>query len=295
MQDAFIRTIIANVDSFPVLPTVVTRVMQITANPDSSINDLMKVIEVDQSLTIAILKLANSAFFGLSREVKTLQQALSILGFSEIRNLTLTKAVFNSFKGLSGQDGFNIKRFWEHAFLCGIAAKTIISYIKEENNEFFVAGIVHDIGKLVIFKALPDDFAKIIGLSFPNRLNTFKAEKDILGITHDEIGMKLLKRWMFPENLIVSVGSHHNPLLKNDLSLFSFVIHVADLFAHMFDKDHGADYDDPLYIEEYLFPYIINLCIPYGINWNESDLETVQKNLLERKEKESGVFSLFAS
>ena len=139
------------IDSFPTLPTVVTRVMQVTADPKSSTKDLLAIISPDQSLTMSILKMANSAFFGLPREISSLQQALTILGFKEIQNLVLAKAVFNSFKNIQKNGPFNINKFWEHSFLCGLLSKIIANDIKKDNNEFFVAGLIHDIGKLIIF------------------------------------------------------------------------------------------------------------------------------------------------
>ena len=108
MDSDTISTLTARIDSFPTLPTVVAEVIEITANPESSARDLMRVIESDQSLTTAILKIANSAFFGLARGVSSLQQALTVLGFTEIRNVVLARAVFSSFKNLRKDHQFNI-------------------------------------------------------------------------------------------------------------------------------------------------------------------------------------------
>jgi len=146
MSSENIVALTACIQSFPTLPTVVNRVMEITANPESSTTELMDVIRPDISLTAVILKTANSAFFGLSRKVSTLDQAITILGFKEIRNVVIARAVFDSFKHLKKDKQFNINSFWEHSFVCGIVAKVIAQDMKYPANEFFIAGLIHDIG-----------------------------------------------------------------------------------------------------------------------------------------------------
>lgn len=292
MDSQKISILTSKIDSFPVLPTVVGRVMEITADPDSTPKDLLNVISPDQSLTTTILKMSNSAYFGLTREVSSLQQALTILGFTEIRNLVLAKAVFNSFKNLKKGSKFDIRKFWEHSFICGIAAKIIATELKRPGNEFFVAGLIHDIGKLVIFMAMPDDFSKIIEASEPLIFNTYKAEKDILGVTHDEIGMALVKKWTFPENLITAVGFHHRPAEAAKQSFFCFVVYVADLLAHLNEFENSED-KEPLLKEKDIYPEIIKLSQSQNIEWNESDLKRFQDELAKKKEEEAGTLSLF--
>lgn len=292
MDSQKILILTSKIDSFPVLPTVVGRVMEITADPDSAPKDLINVISPDQSLTTTILKMANSAYFGLTREISSLQQALTILGFTEIRNLVLAKAVFNSFKNLKKGSKFDIRKFWEHSFICGIAAKIIATELKLPGNEFFVAGLIHDIGKLVIFMAMPDDFFKIIEASEPLIFNTYKAEKDILGVTHDEIGIALVKKWMFPENLITAVGFHHRPAEAAKQSLFPFVVYVADQLAHLNEFENSED-KEPLLKEKDIYPEIIKLSQSQNIEWNESDLKRFQDELAKKKEEEAGALSLF--
>jgi HD-like signal output (HDOD) protein len=284
----------ARIDSFPTLPTVVTRVMEVTANSESSAGDLMRVISPDQSLTATILKMANSAFFGLTRKISSLPHALTVLGFTEIRNLVLAKAVFNSFKNLKDTDSFGISNFWEHSFLCGLAAKIIAKDLRASSNEFFVAGIIHDIGKLVIYMALPMEFSKIVqGTGSPN-LRTFQAEESVLGVTHDKVGIKLLKRWMFPESLITAVGFHHRPHEAEKESLFPIVIHLADLLSHS-DQSFDEEEYNPSINEELLDPEIVGLAQSHGLIWNESALERCRHELAKLKEEEAATLHLLLS
>ena len=294
MDSDTISTLTARIDSFPTLPTVVAQVIEITANPESSARDLMRVIESDQSLTTAILKIANSAFFGLARGVSSLQQALTVLGFTEIRNVVLARAVFSSFKNLRKDRRFNIAKFWEHSFLCGLAAKTIATDLRGDSNEFFVAGLIHDIGKLIMWMALPMEYLKIIDTAGSSKLMTCRAEKSILGVTHDELGMRLVKRWMFPENLAAAVGFHHRPHEAKKHALFSLVVHISDLVAHSSEVPDGGD-DDALLHEALSEPEIIKMSREYGLEWDASAAEGLREKLVRRKEEEAGTLSLFLS
>ncbi len=287
-----ISILTSKVDSFPVLPAVVGRVMEITADTNSSPKDLIKVISPDQSLTATILKMANSAYYGAIREVSTLQHALTILGFAEVRNLVLAKAVFSSFKGLKKTDVFDVRVFWRHSFLCGLAARIIGSGIKGSGNDYFVAGLIHDIGKLVIFMTMPDDFRGIVESTGPLKPNAYEVEKEILGIAHDEVGLSLARKWMFPENLLASVGFHHRPLEASTEPLFPLVVHVADLLAHLSESEENEQ-DDPGLKQEDLIPQIIGVAGSQGIEWRESDLKGYQEDLAQAREEEAGSFSLF--
>jgi HD-like signal output (HDOD) protein len=279
------------IDSFPTLPTVVTRVMQVTADPKSSTKDLLAVISPDQSLTMSILKMANSAFFGLPREISSLQQALTILGFKEIQNLVLAKAVFNSFKNVQKNGPFDINKFWEHSFLCGLLSKIIANDIKKDNNEFFVAGLIHDIGKLIIFLAIPREFYRIIQTPTSVTFRMFQEEQHILGLTHGEIGMKLLKRWLFPETLITAVGFHHSPHEVENHTLFSLVVYLADLLTYL--ENSTDDNENAIQLEESLFhPDTIRLLSSFGLEWNESALQRIQQELARCKEEEAGVLNM---
>jgi len=296
MNSNAVSILTARIDSFPTLPTVVTQVMEITADPESSAEDLMKVIIPDQSLTATILKIANSAFFGFMRKVSSLQQALMVLGFSEIRNIVLAKTMFNSFKDTKNRSGFNIRKHWEHSFECGLGAKIIAADLKHTGNEFFVAGLIHDIGKLIIYMALPMDFSKIIERTGASGFSTFQAEESVLGTTHEELGMRLLKRWLFPENLITAVGFHHHPhgAGSKELSLFPLAVYVADLLTYMIDLPDEMEADlSPE--DKSLYSQILSVSRSFGIEWNESDLERLKEDLTEQKEKEAGTLSLFLS
>jgi HD-like signal output (HDOD) protein len=293
MHSRTIATLTSKMDSIPTLPTVAFRVMEITADPDSSAHDLMNVISPDVSLTTKILKIANSPFYGLTRNVDSLKHAITVLGFKEVRNLVISTVVFESFKNIERNAKFDIRKFWKHSFVCGLAANIIATDLKNKSNEFFVSGLIHDIGKLVIYIALPDEFLKVEETASTLKLKflNFQIEESILGITHDEVGLRLLEKWMFPESLLTSVGFHHRPQETDNKALFSIVTHIADMFAHIYEMQVEGG-NDPLKVES-LYPGIIKMVKPYGIEWNESDLNRLQQAVTESVSKESNTLSLF--
>lgn len=289
-----ISILISKINSIPTLPTVACQVMEITADPNSSANDLTKVIIPDISLSTKLLKMANSAFFGATRGVTTLQHAITVLGFKEVRNLVISAVVFESFMKIEKNENYDMGKFWKHSFICGLAAKIIATEIKKASNEFFVAGLIHDIGKLVVYITLPNEFFKLVKATRHLKLKfmAFETEKKVIGMTHDEVGMRLLKKWMFPENLMTAIGFHHRLRETDNKSLLPVVTHIADIFAHLYEMQTAVEEDDPLKAETF-FPDIIKVAQSYGIEWDESDLNRLQQALAESIEKEAVTFSLF--
>ncbi len=285
------QTIMNTIDSFPVLPSVVTRVMEITADPDSSIDDLMRVIQTDPSLTASILKIANSALFGHVMAVASLQEALMILGFNEIQNIVLTKAVFNSFKQINTHKWFDIRRFWEHSFLCGLAAKIISSKTPLAKNELFISGLIHDIGKLVIYLSQPEDFKRIVEASFELNFRTTEAEKKIVGITHEEIGASLLKRWMFPQNLLTAVEFHHRPENATQMTSFAIVIFLADYIAHQYEA-YKNDMHLDFKMEHLKMANVFKIAGTNNIDISFKEMDAYKLALVEKAEEESDVLNL---
>jgi len=294
MSSQAASTLIARLQSIPTLPTVALRVMEITANPKSSANDLMDIISPDVSLTSKILKIANSPFYGLTREISSLQHAVTVLGFKEIRNLVISTVAFDSFKNLGKNNKFDINKFWRHSFYCAIAAKTIAVDMKIESSELFVAGLVHDIGKLAMYITFPGEFMMQAEIMNPLKIKytAFEAEKDVFGMTHDEVGMKLLKKWMFPESLLTAVGYHHRPQEADKKSNFPMIVHVADILTHVYEMQDEAEEGEP-FEADLFYGDAIKLSKTFGMEWDVSDLSRFQQTMAENIEKEADTIKLF--
>lgn len=289
-----VSALISSVDHLPPLPAVAGRILALTADPESSTQALMEVVKVDQSLTMMILKMANSPFYGLARQVDSLGQALTLLGFREIRNIVLARAVFDSFKHVGPFNGFGIGQFWRHSFVCGLGARIIGAKLGWQAQDFFLAGLIHDIGKLVMLMTFPTEFSKAIDIAGAGKQMAFEVEKSIIGVSHDEVGMMLLKRWMFPESLIAAVGYHHRPRKAKEKSRLSFVIYAADILAHLDEFPEGSRVACSTEGESFDVD-VVELFQAYGSGWDPETMGKFFRELAEQKERDSELLEIFLS
>ena len=130
-----------HIDSFPVLPVTVMRLMTVTGDPESSVQDVMEIILTDQSLSLTVLKIANSVLFGRPQKVDSLKMAVTILGFNEVQRIALTKALINSFNNLGKQHKLYIDKFWLHSFVCGMVARIIAQDLQVNPDIAFMGGL----------------------------------------------------------------------------------------------------------------------------------------------------------
>lgn len=287
--------LLKQIDSFPALPTTVNKVMAVTGNPESSAHDLMKAILPDQSMCTAILKIANSAFFGLPGQVGTIEKAVIVLGFEEVRNVVIGKAVFASFQKLNKSNRHNIQTFWEHSFTCGLAAKILATHLGYSQSELFIAGLIHDIGKLAMLMTFPHDYSPLLELSEPYQFQSIIKENEIFSISHDEIGMRLLKRWHFPEALIMAIGYHHRPQQAPTHKTFPLIVQMADILSLIYCSPEKMSADDVQAIFRDFLPENMQL-------WNDNNLPCDlgktglwYEELTESRKRDGAVLDIFTS
>lgn len=287
------ETIVDRIDTLPMLPAMVNRVMEVIYDPESSPQDLSQVIQQDQALTATILKFANSAFFGFSRKVGTIKHAVTVLGFAEIQNLVLGQAVCNTFKTMNAFERFDLNRFWEHSFVCGLAATIIGGRQNRVNKDYFVAGLIHDVGKLVLFLFQPEVYIQIIERTgaYPNHLTML--EKEAFGFSHDDVGMKLVEKWLFPDNLVAAVGYHHDPLASGKQVMFSTVIHMADILTHLHHLVKTGIRKNVIQEEPEFMDRLSRTIHHGGVNWDMNDMGSFFDQLTQMQEEESDVMAAF--
>jgi HD-like signal output (HDOD) protein len=234
-------SIAQQIEAFPLMPITVSKVIEVTNNPESSANDLVKAILPDQTMCIAILKLANSVLYGRPKQVTSLEGAVTVLGFNEIQNIVLAKAAVKAFKRIPKEHRKEIDMLWEHAFTCGLAARIIGEYINQPSGQFFIAGLLHDIGKLAMLLILGKKYHTSKWLSGMSNTTKLEEEKKTFAITHDEVGGKLLKHWQFPDTLIAAVNYHHKPHNDPNLQIYPLVIQVADFLSLVYNQNQAVD------------------------------------------------------
>jgi len=220
-----------HIDSFPVLPVTVMKLIKVTSDPESSVQDVLAVITPDQSLCLTVLKFANSVLFGHPKRVDSLQLAVSILGFNEVQSIALAKALINSFSKLDPQQKLYIDKFWEHSFICGTIARVIAKDIQVSPDIAFMGGLIHDVGKLVMLETFAADYSTEAWMTTFSNEEMLHSELETFSFTHDQVGGQLLKKWLFPDNLITAVAYHHHPVEATEVKIIAHIIQLADLLT----------------------------------------------------------------
>lgn len=238
---------LSDISSVPTLPTVVSRITTLLQNPQTSADEIGHVITTDQSLASKVLKLVNSAFYGFPGRISTITHAVVILGFSTIKNVVLTASIFEAFKASKSDDTyFDMGKFWMHSIACGAAAQTIAQQKGVPNKEeFFIAGLLHDIGKIIMLQYLPDEFEKVLhSLKEENRL-FYDAELSMFSTPHPSIGGYLTELWNLPQNLNYAVKFHHNPSMEREHFEITAIVHAADIIVRALNLGNGGDFKIP--------------------------------------------------
>jgi putative nucleotidyltransferase with HDIG domain len=205
----------------PSPPEVFYRFKEAVDDPDTSFEELGEIISSDLGLTARLLKIVNSPFYGFSNQVETISHAISIIGSSQLNDLVLSTCIIDRFKN-TAQKALDMQLFWEHSIACGLTSKIIANHLSLVNpNSIFVAGLLHDIGRLVICLNTPAAFSEIFLRAQNSQVpvegrseakSLLQAENEILGFGHDQVGEELLKRWKLPKIHQEAVGHHHKPV-----------------------------------------------------------------------------------
>lgn len=295
MSHANLDAIYGRINSFPSLPATVSKVLTVTADPESSASDLMMAVLPDQSMCATILKIANSAFFGLPREVATVEKAVMVLGFDEVKNIVLGKAVFNSFKEYYGGSRQGLENLWSHSFTCGLAAKVIAERVELSPSEMFIAGLIHDIGKLAMLITFPNIYSHMLKSSEENWLQNIEKERELFFIGHDEVARIILKRWLFPVRLLCSVGFHHRPAEADELQLFASTVRIADIIAHIFHAPDGHPEPDYRALMLNMQNDIFDLWHEFELPCSSEEVQTWFDLLRISRERDTAILSIFTS
>ncbi len=241
--------ILRNVYNLPPVSKVLQEALKLLDNKSTSNMELSRLISKDQGLVSKILTISNSPMYGLQRRVTSIDFALLILGFSELKNIISVLSLSEAFKNKTDKY-LDQREFWLHSLLTGSAAKRLAEDIEYYNSgEAFIAGFLHDMGISVIHKYFHSSFVQIQELVETSGLSLLEAEIEILGMTHQEIGSYLTTRWNFPLDLCDAILHHHEPSqAKQDDKMLSALIHFADYMTQKlevgniyYDKDYVLD------------------------------------------------------
>lgn len=237
--------VIKRIHDLPSLPAVVMELLSSMEQEDIDTHALAGKIALDQSLAAKTLRLANSSFYGMPSTVHSIQQAIAVLGFHSIRTLVTACSVTDSFPP-SAASRFDFQAFWRHAVGTAVCAKVLAPHLRQNPETAFIAGLLHDLGILVLATRFSADYARVADWRAQHDSCTIEAERAIFGLDHAMIGSALCAYWKFPRKIQQAVASHHDGAALAPLSL-PLTVHLANTLAHALDlSDQPDDLVPPL-------------------------------------------------
>lgn len=230
-----LQSLLAKLERLPSLPSIYRTLMSEFESPDSSLKEVGRIVEQDIGMSAKVLQLVNSSFFGVPRHISSPRQAVAALGMDTVKALALAVCVFTPFDDAAAKD-LAIEPLWEHSMAVGAFAKQISTTEHADPKTIdhaFIAGLLHDVGKLVLASALPDDYIDAMAQAEQKGINLADAERDVIGATHAQLGAYLLGLWGFSDQVLQAVACHHD-LAQSAADGFGPVVavHVANVLAY---------------------------------------------------------------
>lgn len=224
--------IVTNVLKVAALPAVAIKFSEAIKNPLTSNQDLENIVSEDSALAAKVLMVANSALFNFPSKIDTISKAVTIIGQKQLSEIILSCSIVAMFKDIP-QDVIDMDMFWRHSIAVATAARILSASRRDQNIEkYFTAGLLHDVGKLIIFVEAPKYALEVITKCAETNELMHKVEKTVLGFDHAKLGAMLLKKWKLPEDIISSVYYHHMPSVSSGDIVSPSIIHIADIISH---------------------------------------------------------------
>ena len=241
MKNPHLESLLSQITEVPTLPTSVLRVMQMIEDPFCSSSDLAKIIQADPAMASKVLKLANSSYYGFRQKISNIPQAVTLLGFATLKNTLLAAAVFDMFRISS--TGFDLPAVWQHSITAATAARLIAKRARYPHAEkAFTAALLHDIGKIIIARYVPQGMAEIVEIVYADQTTMYDAEKLVLGLAHPALGAWVLARWGLPAPIVEAVEHHHFPTRAQTSIDLAGIVNLANLLAHRVNIGSGGDF-----------------------------------------------------
>lgn len=232
MSAMSVADVVKDLRDLPSLPSVILELLHTFGQQDVDIATLADKISSDQALAARTLRLANSSFYGLSAKVKTVNQAIVVLGFDSVRTLVSAGGVIDHFRGAG--DATDTVPFWRHAIANALCARNLAREAKLNQGHAFIAALLHDIGELVLATRFPEQYEQARAMRTVDDIDALKAEQAVFGMDHQRVGVLLAQAWKFPAMIQRVIGQHHAPQ-REDLGDLTALVHVSEAIVMALD------------------------------------------------------------
>ena len=228
-----LERLIMTAGDLPTIPVVATKVMQLIESEAATAEELARIVASDPAVAARVLKISNSSFYGCQRQIQTLSHAIMMLGFSTLKSLVVAASVKQVYKPY----GLTEKMLWEHSFGAGLAARIIANSTRTVNEEeAFLGGLFHDIGKIIMNTVDSQRFQTVMQKCYNDNISFLDAERQVFSYTHAEVGALVIKKWNFPAFLMQAILQHHYFDFAQDEDPYQVrltcVVGLANLFCH---------------------------------------------------------------
>ncbi len=228
-------------DAVP-LPVTTMKIIKLMGDDSSSMDEVARVLETDQALTVRVLRVANSAYYGLPRQVSSARDAVVLLGQNTLRSLIFTASVSGVLGRKASSYALEEGELWKHSISVAAGSRLVAQICNRSlAEEAYVAGLLHDIGKIVLDQFMKDEFEETLQLASESPVPFHEAEREVFGVDHAAIGGMLAERWELPQEYVSAIRFHHDPLEAEDGKVLASIVHVADLIAMELGLGLGAD------------------------------------------------------
>ncbi len=233
--DNKVKRVVSNIRNLPTPPIVFHQIQKVINDPNVNAAQVASILAEDPAMSVKVLKMTNSAFYGLAREIESVRQAVVIIGFEAIKNLVLSASVLDMFKGKNIDEEYQ-EKFWRHslstAFGCRLLARKLRDRAVIDPDAAFSAGLLHDVGKLIICCYLPEEYAQFAAERARDRESLdYQIEEKIFGYHHAQIGGFLAEQWKIPHRLKEAIEFHHQPALDQGEEPIAGLVHLANYVA----------------------------------------------------------------
>lgn len=217
----------------PTPPAIALRILEAVKKDHASFEELARIILVDPALTAKVLKVANSSFYSMPNKISTIEKALSVLGTNVTKNIALSFVIAKELSS-SENPGFDFQYFWKRAVTCAVASELLAAKVRYHNEELFVSALLQDIGVLILFLSIPDQYRRVLEENKITEVPLREIEQKVLGYDHQEVGRNLLESWGLPQGIVAVVSDHHSATLPDSLKMQVDILRWSSVLASVY-------------------------------------------------------------